>query len=233
MSFNQNHINLSNYEEFFILYLDNELRADEKKMVDAFLSAHPHLQSELDNLRSARLPEELFSIDKEDLLANSMKQLQAEEELLLYMDDELDGDKKRTVDLEIESNPSYKKQYALLSRTKLDAGEEIPCPHKEELYHRPSKLLLFRYWMRIAAAVVILAGMGLLLFTSENGRVPPHTTALSPKTAPVAIQPGQLKELPKKIREDARQLTQVKERGDAEKTLISRTHTKKKTGNRI
>jgi hypothetical protein len=228
MSFKKNHINLSNYEEFFILYLDNELRADEKKMVDAFLSAHPHLQSEWDILRSARLPEESFSIDKEDLLASSMKQLQAEEELLLYMDDELDGDKKRTVALEIESNPSYKKQYALLSRTKLDAGEEIPYPHKEELYHRPSKRLSFRYGMRIAAAVVILAGMGLLLFTSEGGRVPPDTAALSPKTGPVAMGPGQLKKTPKKIQEDSRQLTQVKEGGDVEKPLISKTHTKKK-----
>jgi hypothetical protein len=49
MSFKQNDTNdnnmihLGNYEEFFILYLDNELTDGQNKMVEEFLVQHPGL----------------------------------------------------------------------------------------------------------------------------------------------------------------------------------------------
>ena len=56
MSFNSRHITPENYEEYLLLYVDNELTAAEKEMVDAFLIVHPELQIELDMLMSTRLP---------------------------------------------------------------------------------------------------------------------------------------------------------------------------------
>jgi anti-sigma factor RsiW len=56
MLFNPNDITLSNYEEYFILYMDNELDAAGRQMVEAFISLHPHLADELDTLMSTRLP---------------------------------------------------------------------------------------------------------------------------------------------------------------------------------
>jgi hypothetical protein len=41
-------INRHNYEEFFILYMDNELGSDDRRMVEAFVLQHPDLKEELD-----------------------------------------------------------------------------------------------------------------------------------------------------------------------------------------
>lgn len=48
-------INRHNYEEYFILYMDNELSADERRMVEAFAAKHPDLKDELDSLLQYKL----------------------------------------------------------------------------------------------------------------------------------------------------------------------------------
>ena len=52
-------IDKGNYEEFFLLYVDNELPAADREAVDSFVSAHPELREELELLLETRLiPEE-------------------------------------------------------------------------------------------------------------------------------------------------------------------------------
>ena len=75
-------IHLGNYEEFFVLYMDNELSNEEMTQVDAFLIEHPDLQAEFEILAGTKLPAETFVINKEDLLADSMKLNTIDEELL-------------------------------------------------------------------------------------------------------------------------------------------------------
>ena len=41
-------INLKNYEEWFLMYADNELSASEKESVMAFIAQHPELRHEID-----------------------------------------------------------------------------------------------------------------------------------------------------------------------------------------
>ena len=85
MSFNSNdnnqRINLGNYEEYFILYMDNELSDEQKALVDAFLLAHPDLQAEFELLLSTQLTPENLSLDKEALWSHSMKLNAADEAL--------------------------------------------------------------------------------------------------------------------------------------------------------
>ena len=42
------HINMDNYEEYFLLYVDNELTGADKASVEEFVKMHPELKSELD-----------------------------------------------------------------------------------------------------------------------------------------------------------------------------------------
>jgi len=165
MSFEPNDMNtihLGNYEEFFILYMDNELSEEQVKMVDEFLLAHSDLKAEFEILMSTKLPLEKLSFDKKDLLADNMKQTLVDEELLLYIDDELPADKKKTVELGIASNKDYQLQHQLLLQTKLDSSEKIKYPNKKELYRRTEKRIPIKIWIRVAAAAVIAAIVGLL-----------------------------------------------------------------------
>ena len=180
-------IHLGNYEEFFVLYMDNELSNDEMRQVDAFLIEHPDLQAEFEILAGTKLPAETFVINKEDLLADSMKLNTIDEELLLYIDDELSADKKKIVELELSSNSNYQLQHQLLLNAKLDAGETIIYPDKRELYHRTERRIVgMKVWMSAAAAVMVVAFMGLLYYngTSIDNPQDPSTIAIQKNNAP-------------------------------------------------
>lgn len=179
---NMNTIHLGNYEEFFILYMDNELSREQVKMVDAFLAAHPDLKAELDILMSAKLPPEEFSFDKNDLLAESMKLSSVNEELLLYVDNELPAGKRKMVELELASNKDYQLQYQGLLQTKLDPSEKIAYPNKKELYHETERRIAFRPWMRVAAAAVVIASAAVLYFSNKtpDPSIPPVARTNTP-----------------------------------------------------
>ncbi|MER3464244.1 MAG: hypothetical protein C4329_07330 [Chitinophagaceae bacterium] len=172
MSSNSNHINIthSNYEEYLLLYVDNELSPEQKAAVDAFLALHPDLQAELELLQSVVLPTEEITINKEDLFAERMSLNSIDESLLLYIDDELSFDEKSKLAAQIEENKITQAQYQLLLKTKLDKNEVIAYPNKEELYHHIKK----RYeWLQIAAAILILlAGAWFWTHSAQNGDRP-------------------------------------------------------------
>ena len=168
---NMNTIHLGNYEEFFVLYMDNELSEEQVKMVDDFLAANPDLRSEFEILLSTKLPLEEFNFDKQDLLAENMKLTSVDEDLLLYIDNELPADKKKTIELELASNKDYQLQHQVLLQTKLDSSEQIAYPDKKELYRRTERVIVVRAWMRVAAAVIIIAAAG--IFYLINNSAPP------------------------------------------------------------
>lgn len=164
----QNHIiHSGNYEEFFLLYIDKELNDDEEKSVDEFLLAHPHLRSEFEMLMNTQLPLEKFSFDKNELLAHKMKMTSINEELLLYIDNELSFDKKHIVEMELASDKDYQLQHRVLLQTKSDPSEQIVYPDKKELYRHTKKIVAFKPWMRVAASIVI-AMAGLLYFKNTS-----------------------------------------------------------------
>lgn len=192
MSFNANNINntinLGNYEEYFVLYMDNELSDDQRKMVDAFLLANPDLQAELEILMSTKLPAEAFCFDKETLLSGSMRADVVDEDLLLYIDNELPSEKKKIVELELTNNEIYQLQYQQIFQTKLDASELVAYPNKEELYHRTKRVIAFKPWMRVAAAIIVIAATGILYFTNSGSTpvAPASIAATEPRVQPAA-----------------------------------------------
>lgn len=158
MSSNANDtINLNNYEEWFILYMDDELNTEDKKRVDSFLLLHPQLQEEMDILLSTKLPaDEIAFPGKEELKAGSMKLNAVDENLLLYFDNELPAAERKTVEAKMAADQDYRLQHALLQQTRLDPSEIVPYPNKAELYRRSQGVTFFPLWLRIAAAVVLI-----------------------------------------------------------------------------
>ena len=146
-----------NYEEFFLLYLDGELSEDQVSQVDAFLLAHPHLRAEFDLLAAARLTPETVSFDKEELLSQHMQLSSLETDLLLYMDQELPPGHKARLEKELAAHPDYRRKLDDLLKTRLDPAQTIAYPNKKELYRKTEKAGLLLPWMRIAAAVAVIA----------------------------------------------------------------------------
>jgi hypothetical protein len=170
---NHNHIiNLGNYEEYFILYMDNELPADKKLMVEDFISQHPHLAEELEVLTSLKLPMDDVSFSgKDELLSGNMRANLVDESLLLYIDNELPLAERKTVEQKLISDKEYAAQHSILAQTKLDASEKILHPNKKELYRNTERVVVFKVWMRVAAAVILLLLGSLFFLTNRNEKI--------------------------------------------------------------
>lgn len=226
MSFNTNDINhlpvitRTNYEEYFLLYIDDELTAAEKAAVEKFAAANPDLQAELDILLNTKLPaEEVYMADKQSLLAANMLTNDLDEALLLYIDDELPATERHIVAQKIESDKAIQLQYQQVQKAKLDKSETIVFPYKKELYRtKPSRRIV--YWtLRVAAAIVLIAGGALLFWQqSPNSTTPPsiaqHTTGPIQQnnikeTSPVTILPEESNTEAIAMQQDNRQETEA------------------------
>lgn len=183
-------INLHNYETFFLMYVDNELLAAEREIVEAFVGMYPYLREELELLQDTVLQmEDDMTIDKTSLL----KSAAVEDWMLLHVDNELTGDAKDKLLQQIQSNESLQKNWKLLQQTKLDSQEVCVFEDKALLYRKEkSKLIRFAYVRWAAAAALIAAGF----FVGVN-------MLNKPKGAEVAVQPT----LPKTTADNANKNT--------------------------
>jgi hypothetical protein len=209
MSSNHRHIDISrtNYEDYFLLYVDGELSPGECDAVEAFAAVHPDLQEELDILLSTRLnAEPVVFLDKSSLMADSMKLTAIDESLLSYIDGELTGEEKAGLEWEMEKNPDLQAQHQLLLKTKLDHSEKIVYPHKEELYRHTERTVRPMFWVR-AAAIVILVGWGAFWYMDnyggeQNGEgMATNTQAVNtrPAATPVINNPEPLVSTPERV----------------------------------
>lgn len=167
-------INRHNYEEYFILYMDNELSQEDRRLVEEFVSAYPDLKEELDQLMQYKLqPETIELPGKEELwkgtdLIHSGNQT---EWLLLYLDEELSSSDKNRVAQYILNEPAAAEEWALLQKTRL-AGESFVFEYKASLYRKEEdekRRAIPLYFFRIAAAIMLaLVGLGLFYILNDQ-----------------------------------------------------------------
>lgn len=189
MSFNEkDNIDFSNYEEWFVLYLDDELCAEQKKLVDEFLGLHPHLKEEWNLLQATKLPAaDTTFAGKDALLSPSMKLHVVDEALLLYIDNELPAVERKAIEEKIVGEPEYTLQYRLLQLTKVDATEHLACPNKKDLYRHSGKVTFFPVWLRIAAVLLLLL-TGLYFLKLNQHDQAATSVAISNRQAPSVAQ---------------------------------------------
>ena len=168
-------INRNNYEEFFLLYVDNELSVQQKNAVDVFLTENPDLQEEMVMLRqSILIPDESVFADKQSLLKQEVVNDEMQTQLLLMLDNELD--KKTTGKLLglVKKDASVKQEWEILQQTKLSAKEKIIFKDKAILYKEEGgRVIAVRWWRIAAAAVVIGFGVwGVLNYSNRFVSIP-------------------------------------------------------------
>lgn len=153
-------INRHNYEEFFLLYIDNELNSEERKAVEAFIEANPDLECELEALSATMLPVENITMDKSGLFRseNPINETNYENYFVQYGDDELSEEEKEYTEDFVYKNPRYQHDFELILKARLTPDNSIVYPDKESLYRSEAseeRPVFYMRWARYAAAAVI------------------------------------------------------------------------------
>lgn len=153
-------INRHNYEEFFLLYVDKELSAADRKTVEVFVKENPDLQMELALLQQTVVNADDIILHKKDWLYMEEDISALQENLLLYSDNELNTTDKKAVELLLNTNASAAAEWNILQQTKLQPDMAVVFEGKALLYRKEGgKVVGFKWW-RVAAAAVLL-GFGL------------------------------------------------------------------------
>jgi hypothetical protein len=185
-------INRHNYETFFLLYVDNELSAAERKAVDVFVSENPDLQMELFLLQQTVVKADDIVLDKKDWLYMEDDITALQENLLLYADDELNGADKKTVEGLLATDKSAQTEWAILQKTKLQLDMGVVFADKQSLYRKePGRVVAFKWW-RVAAAAIFL-GVALWTGVSVYKNYNTATTGTEGLTTSKKTNPGQIK----------------------------------------
>lgn len=155
-------INRHNYEEFFLLYVDNELSAADKKAVDVFVQENPDLQGELLLLQETVAKADDVVLEKKDWLFMEEGVSALQENLLLYADGELSPSEIKTVEALLATDRSAKAELNILQQTKLQPDTSVVFADKQSLYRTEGGRVVGFKWWRVAAAAVLL---GLVVWT--------------------------------------------------------------------
>jgi len=139
-------INRNNYEDIFLLYVDDELDAASKLAVENFVLENPDLAVELDMLLQTRsVVDETTFFDKESLLrteGNGIKEDNYQEHFLLYIDNELSASKRAEVEMYVLQHPKLQDEFTTLKQAVL-APEIVSYGDKKDLYRTEKRRTIY------------------------------------------------------------------------------------------
>lgn len=181
----------NNYEEFFLLYVDNELTAEQRRSVEQFVQEHPDLAMELDILQQTVLQADnsVVFTGKDSLLKNGSGSLinmsNYEEYLISYIDNELNASERNAFEKFLAAHPAVKEELGVYQQTKLEPEEKIVFANKEILYRKEEKVrvISMQWWkIAVAAAVILVAGMGTFIILNKKDTTTPGTSVVKTTT---------------------------------------------------
>jgi hypothetical protein len=174
-----------NYEEFFLLYADNELCAADRKAVEMFVTENPDLKKELQLiLQTISGTDAVVFNNKELLMKPVITPLQ--EQLLLFIDNEQAAANTKNTQQLINTDTAAAKEFAALQQTKLQADTNIIYTNKKELYrNKEGRVVRIAWWRAAAAAVLLGFGTWGALTLIKPAAVTEGTVATEPAIKPV------------------------------------------------
>ena len=167
-------INRTNYENFFLLYVDGELSTLEMQAVERFAMENSDLAAELDALLDTKLSEEenIGFIDKEILYrtaSNVINEINYEEQFLLFLDNELTEEENEQTKAFLVAHPELQVVFEQLQQTKLPQ-EIISFGDKSSLYQKEERKPIVIGWWRMAVAAAMLGLVVLVWDLVPNSR---------------------------------------------------------------
>src|SRR5260221_14455169 len=157
-------IDRNNYEEFFLLYVDNELTAEQANSVQQFIQENPDLAGELEILRQVILKaDDAIVFDGKEMLLKKetdsfINMTNYEEYLIAYIDNELTDAERIEFFKFAAAHSLVQEELDIYQQTKLQPEKEVVFANKEILYRREEKtpVVTMQWWKIAVAAAVIL-----------------------------------------------------------------------------
>jgi anti-sigma factor RsiW len=190
-------INRHNYENWLMLYLDNELTATERRAVEDFVGLHPEVQQELISLKEVILQADVPANmpGKERLLMPQIWHEESltrqQEQMLMMAEKTLPAAETTLLQKEIGQSPLLQKEWNLLQKTILTSSVPDEMPGKETLYRKEkTRVVLLNRVYRMAAAAAVLA-FGLFFAAKMlNNNLTPGTPDVANVEKPVILLPA-------------------------------------------
>ena len=153
-------IDNSNYEVWFIDWLDGNLSDQQGEELMLFLEMNPSRKEEFDELTSLRLNAPQVAFQKKDLLKRSLSEIspsQLEYLSVAFLENDISSYQRSELKEIIEEAPEKRRTFELIQKTKLIAPD-IRYSHKFQLIRQPLKQKVIQ-WSLIglsAAATVAI-----------------------------------------------------------------------------
>ena len=164
-------INQHNYEHYFLMYIDNELSAEEKAAVNDFIMQYPNYANKLETLQQLKIsPDTLIYENKFSLYKLSDQ----DQQCITYLENEMTNEEKASFENKLFANTSLQShvkqwQGAFLTTP---TNIEIAPNFKISLYKKSAQIkplwatATFKRWVSVAA--ILLVVIGVRLFNAEN-----------------------------------------------------------------
>ena len=178
-------IDRDNYEAYFVMYVDDELNAMERKAVEQFIEQNPDLEEEMIMLQQSVLKaDDHIVFEQKELLFKGtehapINEQNCEEYFVLYGDDELTNAEKEKVEQFVYHHPQYQADFELIQQIKLVPDNALGFPDKTYLYRTEeddNRVIAFPWWRFTAAAIAILV-FGTLTWHIVNNAGNTHDVA--------------------------------------------------------
>ena len=164
-------INQHNYEHYFLMYIDNELSAEEKAAVNDFIMQYPNYANKLETLQQLKIsPATLIYENKFSLYKLS----EQDQQCITYLENEMTNEEKASFENKLFANTSLQShvkqwQGAFLTTP---TNIEIAPNFKNSLFKKSAQIkplwatVPFKRLASVAAILVVV--IGVRLFNAEN-----------------------------------------------------------------
>jgi hypothetical protein len=195
-------IDRTNYEIYFLDYIDGNLSVDLIDEFLEFLEYNPDLKEELLSVSQSqvRLPDEKIIFGgKKDLFRNELTgSSNFEYQTIAWIEGDLNEEEEILFKKELQDNPRKQEIFHLYEKMRLQPETDISFPHKNRLLKNKKRSLWI--WAERVVAVLILGILIGLLFPAEQKKIETPVASLKiqstePQQEPVPSQPMQ-KEIP-------------------------------------
>lgn len=216
-------ITRNNYEEFFLDYIEEEISAQNKELLEAFLVQHPDLKKELDEMMGKDFTCEATSVKTEFASLKKIPfQANFDDFCIAHLEGDLNKYEKKAFENFIASQPEKEKDLNLYHKIKLTANTSLVFTDKKGLKRR-NKAIVFRQFvfttLATAASIAILFSVWTTEIETGNSNLKPELVSHNTNSQ-VPDRDTTKKSVPEKVKTVDKKSNKSKEADKPKKTKI-------------